>query len=424
MRPRIGGLALLVLALLPGAAGARGLTLGFFDPYFAAPTPGGAARLTEAAGAGAQIVRVQVSWADVAPARPAHAADPADPVYSWATVDGAVAAARTQGLQVLLSFTGAPRWAEGRNRPASANPGSWRPSPAAVGAFATALARRYASQVRYVQVWNEPNLSRYLAPQWDGRTPFSPGRFRAMLNAAYPGVHAAGVRLVTAGTAPYGDDPSPAGRRIRPVSFWRSVVRRRVRFDVLAHHPYAIRGPFDPALDADDVALPDVHRLIRIVARAVRRGRVLPRRTKPTWVTEVSWDSDPPDPDGVRTQARWAAEALFVLWRQGVRTVFWLGVRDQPPTPSYAATLQSGVYFLSGKPKRSRSALAFPFVCRPGTVWALAPAPGPVDIVAGSGRIVRHVRASADRIVYARMKAAGTVRARQGDRTSLACTSR
>jgi len=96
---------------------------------------------------------------------------------------------------------------------------------------------------------------------------------------------------------------------------------------------------------------------------------------KALWVTEVSYDSNPPDPHGVPilTHARWVQQTLYELWRQGASLVSWLLIRDQPPIPNYGATYQSGVYFHDGAPKLSQRAFAFPFVIEPAghgrTVW-------------------------------------------------------
>jgi hypothetical protein len=410
-------IALLLAAVAAAPARAAGLTTGFFDGAFASAD---GARLDEAKASGASMVRIGVTWAGIAPARPAHPADPADPAYRWASTDAAVAAAGARGLQVLLSVDAAPAWAEGARRPGSVPAGAWKPSAAAAGAFVQALARRYPG-VRWIQLWNEPNLSGYLAPQWSHRRPWAPVRYRAMLNAAYAGLRRAGTgaRLVTAGTAPYGD-PDVGGQRMMPLRFWRAVLARPVRFDVLAHHPYGIGSPHRHALNADDVAVPDVYKLVRLVRRS---RNALPRGRHRFWVTEMSWDSRPPDPHGVpaATQARWLSDGLYLLWEQGVSAVFWFQVRDQPPVPSYAATLQSGVYFLDGRPKPSQRAFAFPFACDRGTVWALAPARGPVLVEDRRGHVVKRLAAGASRVVRARLR--GTLHAVQGTHTSLACTA-
>ena len=420
----------------PAARAARpsrnGLTTAFFDPRFSEASDDGLARLDGARAAGAGVVRIQVDWRNIATRKPATPSDPDDPAYAWNRADAAIEAAAERGLEVLLSFTGAPPWAEGSKRPRNITDGAWRPSAKAVGAFATAVARRYSESVDYLQVWNEPNLNTYLAPQWQRRggrlVPFAPGRYRAMVNAAYPGVSAAGIGLVGAGAGPYGD-PARGGRRIRPVTFWRMVFRKRTKLDVFAHHPYSVGGPRQRALSTKDVALPDVHRLVSIVRSASRRGRISPRGTKPIWVTEVSWDSNPPDPDGVpaATHARWVADSFFVLWKQGVDHVFWFQVRDAPAEPSFAATNQSGILLVDGGAKRARRAFVFPFSCeRSGSrtrVWAKAPSRGRVRIVDSGGDTVRTLTPDRHRIVYATVAGRGTFKAFSGDVESISCRS-
>jgi hypothetical protein len=417
---------LLVLAvagagvLASPAAATAPLATGFLDGAYSADDPAvRAAAFSSTRDLGGTVVRVPFGWSGVAPAsRPTgfDAQDPADPAYRFDVVDAAVREATARGLTVLLSFNGAPAWAEGRGRPAGAVPGSWRPDPGAVGDFARALARRYDGtfpdprrpgaalpRVRRWQLWNEPNLPIYLSPQWERRggalRPAAPGIYRAMLNAFYRGVKAVdrGSFVLSAGTAPYGD-PAAGGGRLQPVRFWRELLcvgtslralpcSDPVHLDGISHHPYGIRGPDSHSLNADDAAIPDITKLTRVLRAAQRQGRVLPRARKRVWVTEMSWDSSPPDPQGVpvQTQARWLEQAFYVLWRQGVDTVLWFQVRDQPPNPSYAATNQSGVLYLDGSPKPSAQAFRFPFVVHRvarGRVqaWGRAPSAGRLTV--------------------------------------------
>jgi hypothetical protein len=240
------------------------------------------------------------------------------------------------------------------------------PNVKALGDFMTAAGRRYAGQVRAWQIWNEPNLSQHLAPQWRNGKLFAPVRYRQLLNASYDALKAVDPAnvIVTAGTGPYGD-PRPGGNRIMPVRFWRAVLcldgaRLKPRtcpepasFDALAHHPYGVRGPRSHARNDDDVAVPDLARLRRVERAAVRARTVRPATRKQLWVTEVSWDSSPPDPDGVPAEqhAQWLSDAMSVLERQGVNVVTWFRLRDQPPVPNFGSTNQSGLYLLTGEPK-------------------------------------------------------------------------
>jgi hypothetical protein len=243
--------------------------------------------------------------------------------------------------------------------------------------------------VRYFQVWNEPNLSRYLSPQWTQHgndfSAYSPHHYRAMLNAFYGGVKSVqpDAVVLTAGTAPFGD-PAPGGQRIMPLRFWRVALAKRARFDVLAHHPYGVRTPTSPGLNPDDVTAADMGKLRRLLRI---RGY-----HQPFWVTEFAFDSSPPDPDGVPAaqHARWLTEGFYVLWKAGVRTILWFQIRDQPPAPSYAASSQSGTYLIDGRPKPAATAFRFPFLVVPGrgklTAWGRAPEAGTLVIQRRSGK--------------------------------------
>jgi hypothetical protein len=447
-------------AIPAGATAARPLRLGFLDGLFA--TGDAPKWLDQAKSDGADIVRLPSSWADLAPTRPTRATEPDDPAYRWSVLDTAVKAASARGLDPLVSLTGAPAWAEGPGRPKSATPGSWRPNPSAFGAFAQALSRRYDGtypdpaasgaplpRVAAFQPWNEPNLSSYLAPQWTksagGYREASPSMYRALQNAFTRGVHASQPTAlsVTAGTAPFGD-PQPGGSRIMPARFWRGVLCvsatfKRVSscggadFDVLAHHPYSIRGPRGRALNRDDVSVSDMGKLKRILKSAERLGTT--PGTHGLWVTEVSWDSKPDDPDGVpeRTQAQWLSESFMLLWRQGIDTITWYQMRDQAG-PNFAATVQSGTYRANGKPKLSARAFAFPVAIVRRTrntarVWLRAPAGGTVTLQArrkGQWVNARRLKGVRHGVLEASMTLSGAtaVRAVQTGRTSLAAPLR
>ena len=462
-------LATLVVGPAARAEAAAPLHIGFFDGVYASADP--AERdlwLDTTVAVNADTVRIDIGWPVAGgPTRPAglDARNPADPHYDFGRADAAIVAARSRGLQVLASFTGAPAWVDAKGRPRDVVPGTWKPSPRALEDYGAALARRYSGRfpdparpgqtlprVKAFQVWNEPNLDKYLNPQWTRSRATSPKVYRAMLTGFYRGVKSTGSRalVVTAGTAPFGD-AQPGGRRIQPARFWRELLclrlvrgaprprscPARARFDVLAHHPYSVGRPRRKALNADDVSIPDIVKLTRLLRAAERSGRALPRKRHPIWVTETSYDSSPPDPDGVpaATHARWLQEAFFLLWRQGVDTITWFQVRDQLPAPSFAASNQSGVYFADGRAKPAARAFRFPLVAERATrtshrVWGRSPLAGRLRIQRRSGtrwRTVRTVQAKRGGtflLRVGRISAGERLRARVGKETSLSWLAR
>jgi hypothetical protein len=465
----VGSAALLLAAAatLLAAAGAhagRGLTTGFTDNVLLSPTASvRAGWLARAVDEGAGVVRLDVLWSRVVrgiPTGDAQSSDPSWTGYDFSTLDAAVGDASARRLQVVITVLDAPRWAEGPGRPASAPPGTWMPRPAALGAFAHAAALRYSgtyvpagvskplARVRYWQAWNEPNLSVYLTPQWRrvgrGYVPASPLIYRGMLNAFYTAVHRVqpSAEVLSGGTGPYGD--APGGARMPPAQFTRELLclrhpglipvhcRDRARFDILDHHPYSVGGPTFQAFNADDVAIVDLAKLTRPLRRAERLHLVGGASRHALWVTETSWDTNPPDPRGVpvERQARWLEQAFYLLWRQGVTTVLWLLIVDAPPIPDYASTYQSGTYLLDGSAKPSAQAFRFPFVAlRQGRgtllVWGKAPAAAPVEVerkVGPTWRAMRRLVPAAGGVFEARVSLHGRVllRARQGADVSLA----
>lgn len=391
---------------------------------------------------GATWIRLEAYWNLIAPAqRPAgfNAADPASPGYDWSYLDGAVRSADAVGQRIMVTISYAPRWALGRNPPRGTPPGTYKPSPADLGQFATALARRYSGhfpdplvhganlpRVTYFQAWNEPNINVSLSPQWErgarGRlVPASPAYYRRMLNAVYRSVNAADPRayVLSAGLAPYGNPPG--GGRVGPVLFMRDLLclrpaslratrcPGRAHFDGFDHHPYSI-NPTSHAVNATDASVPDIGRLIRLVRAARRDHTVLPAGPKGIWVTELNWGSNPPDPHAISLtkQAGYLARAFYVLWSQGVSHVFWYLIRD--PGFSDDGLTGSGVFFANGTPKPAATGFRFPFVAlarRHGgaILWARAPAPGQVTVQVERGgrwRYLLRARTTGQGIFYAR----------------------
>ncbi len=469
--PAALAIALLLCVAPSGARAQRPLSIGFDDSVLGV-SASGASRATwigRAKAEGATIVRVTVPWASIAPTVLGAgfvASDPSSPGYRWSGLDAAVRQLTAAGIAPLLDVWSAPAWAEGAGRPATAPAGTWDPSPAALAAFASALARRYDGsfpdpqrpgqalpRVRYWQAWNEPNLSVYLNPQWQrgagGWAPVSADIYRGLLNAFYGAVKtvAASNFVLAAGTAPYGDPPG--GERVPPVTFDTALLcltgTSRLRpsacpdpphLDALAHHPYGIDGPTWHARNPGDAAVPDIPRLSRLLDAAERFGHVLPRGHKQLWVTELAWDSRPPDPHGysLAVQARWYEQALYVLWNEGVDTVLWLQIVDSPPQPDYSSTFQGGVYELGGRPKPSALAVRFPFVTqRLGAstlrAWGRAPAGGRLRIEQlrrGRWRTISTLAVASRQVFLARLAVRGParVRAQVGGQTSLVWTQR
>jgi hypothetical protein len=432
----LAGITALVSGALGGTPSARaatppGLTTGFMDDQLF-PSTDPAVRslwLTRAKNEGVGLIRITVLWRyAVGPTPPQNPTDPSDPSYAtdhMHQVDAAVADARARGFDVLLTPWLAPEWAEGASEPADVPEGSWKPNATAFGQFGQMLAERYSGfygglpRVSYFEAWNEPNLSSFLTPQWQGGNPWSPLRYRELLNQFYAGVKRApgDAQVVGGSTAPFGDDlgdpQTPANPRLRPMVFLRKLFcmnnalkplacPAKPHLDILSHHPVNIFiPPTTPASDPDDVEIADFHKLGTLMDAAERARHVVPAGSHPLWATEIYWLTNPPNPIGPSplTQARWLEQGMYLLWKQGARVVVNYLIRDQALVPGQAPGSQgsTGVFFNSNKPKPAYTAFRFPFVTERASakrviVWSKVPTTGKLEIqmlVKGEWRTVR-----------------------------------
>jgi hypothetical protein len=297
-------------------------------------------------GVGADYVRIIVYWDSVQPTPTSH---------NWTEPDKQINEALAARLTPLVTVWRAPRWAE---RSTKGEAGTRNPDPAAFGAFAKQLAKRYPG-VHHWEAWNEPNLEHFLSPQMKNGHRYSPRLYRQLLDRFWRGVHSVDRSAKVAGGG--------LARRFKipPLQFMRDVFclnnrlqRARscpVHVDAWSHHPYTNGGPFTKQGDPDGVSMGDLPKMRRVVNAAARSGNVRPqRRSIPLWVSEFSWDTDGPDPDAVpmKRHVRWVSEALYQAWRSGVTLFVWHQLRDRPfPATQY----QSGLYFC-GVPSTSDDA--------------------------------------------------------------------
>jgi hypothetical protein len=389
-------------AVLPASAqatfqvGLQDQTLsGIGSESFAAPG------YTAVSAIGGSIVRVNAVFAAIAGPTPFNLSNPSDPHYRWAHLDQAVRRAAARHLQMLFMFYDAPVWAEGPGAPPATDqnvgPGAWEPNPILFGQYVRAVAQRYSGstpdplnpgialpRVANYEIWNEPNLSRYIAG------PNRVGQFRAMLGAGYNAVKSVNRsnNAVLGGLAPI----SPQGTlSSHPLSFLEQLfcVRRgrkhwvrtggcaqKVRFDALGVHPYSLAAtPTKPALDPNDMLVHDVYKVGPII-KAGEKLHTINSGRHPIWNTEWAWFTDPPQTqygDPEPAAARYVAYSMYSMWKAGVTAVIWQVLTDVLGGPNPGGGLETG----AGLPKLTMTAFSFPFIAsvnhRKGYGWGRAP---------------------------------------------------
>jgi hypothetical protein len=219
------------------------------------------------------------------------------------------------------------------------------------------------------------------------------------------------------------------------VTFDRALFSAPVHLDVLAQHTYPIQGPTWHAVNPGDVAVADLYKVAAVLHHAERTADALPRGPKQLWVTEVGWDSKPPNPQGVpiAEQARWYEQALYILWRQGVDTVLFLQLVDSPSNRhDYTSVYETGLYYVNGRPKPAATAFRFPFLTHRlsgGQVqaWGRAPVGGRLVLERRRGRswqVIGRIDVGLHQVFVKTIALTGSavLRAQVGGQTSLPWT--
>lgn len=211
-------------------------------------------RLDLLAATGATTTRVDLFWGDIAPSKPASPADPADPAYDFSRADLIMQGLAKRKITPIVSVYDTPDWATllpAPDPPVVVNPSA--PDPKAFGAFMGALATRYSGdftspggeklpEVRHFEIWNEPNLSLFFTPQFDGATPVALNAYAAMDRAAYPAIKKANAEaVVIAGVGGPRSSTSPSG--IGAMDWLRGLRSRGIPLDAYSQHVYPGTSP-------------------------------------------------------------------------------------------------------------------------------------------------------------------------------------
>jgi hypothetical protein len=336
--------------------------------------------LSELQGLGVQAIRMTMYWQDVAPSPNAKRRPSFDQTspgsYDWGSYAQLADDVHAHGMRLLIDVTGpVPQWAT-----KGAKDHLTDPIPAEYAAFMTAVGRRFGTDASAFSIWNEPNLVKFLAPQFaPGGRAVSPGLYRSLFFAGYNGLRAAGVKapILAGETAPVGNPITVA-----PLRFLRGVLCLnghyrptghcvRLPADGWATHPY-IRATFPTTLTgfgADDVPFGGIGRLVTALNRAAAAGMVA--RNLPIYLTEFGVESYPNTISGVSLslQSDYRSIAEYLAYANPrVASFSQYLLTDSPPTPGPAIDryqFQTGLYLYAGhKPKPSYASFRLPLVVR------------------------------------------------------------
>jgi hypothetical protein len=291
---------------------------------------------------GVPFVRFTLRWNQTAPRRPKDLTSPRDGAYDWRRSDRILRGLRRHGLTPVLTLVGTPAWANSGRAPNFAPP-----HPRDFRGFATAVARRYP-WVRYWLIWNEPNKRLWLRPTKASIY------VRHLLNPGYEAIHAVLPRARVGGAA---TGPKAAAGGVSPTAWVRAMWAAGARLDAYAHHPY-------PSTPAETPSSGGCKNCPWITMATIRKLLILVKRyfgSKPIWLTEYGYQTNPPDTFlGVtlKRQATNLSLAAMRAWRlPRVTMLIQYLYQDEPQLSRF----QTGLSFVDGRWKPSLQAFRLPF---------------------------------------------------------------
>jgi polysaccharide biosynthesis protein PslG len=343
---------LLAAGSVASAAAARRAPFGLFgvvlDPALPLSAPGALdSQMALMAQSGVESVRTDFDWS---------ATEPSPGRYDWSTTDAIVREASMHGLQLLPIIEFTPSWASSHR---GSNFQFYAPSnPNTYASFATQLIRRYGphgsfwaanravpyAPIRYWQVWNEPEGTKY-----DWRSTPWPRTYTRLLKATYRAIHRAdrGAHVVSGALV------SLNGTNLTPWAEATSLYRAGFRgyFDILAVNTFT----YSPSITKTIAYTVEIASRVRQMMRAYHDG------SRPMWVTEVTWTAaagkiPKTEYGGFETTPKGQAQRLTAYYKEiatkhpaGIQRAFWYTwvspyvdrqILGNPPTFQYSGLVK------------------------------------------------------------------------------------
>jgi polysaccharide biosynthesis protein PslG len=218
--------------------------------------------------------------------------EPQRGVYDWTHADLVVNQAVNQGLTIIARLGYVPEWARPKYAPHLYLDEKGYDDFAH---FAAEFARHFSGRVKYIIVWNEPNLSQ----EW-GFRPVDPVGYTDMLRRTYTAIKAVAPEVQVLGGA-LAPTLAPAGSEwgMNDLDYLQAMYDAGAKdyFDALAVHAYG--WTFSP----DDPPSPDAvnFRRVELVRQVMERNG---DTAKHMFITEGGWNDHPRWTKAVRPSQR------------------------------------------------------------------------------------------------------------------------
>lgn len=232
-----------------------------------------------AAEAGIGWVKQQFVWAEIE-LQDVNLHDPANWQRSWGKYDEIVALCERYGLQIIARLDHPPAW----TRQDNAIPESPPDDLADYADFVYGFVKHYQGRVRYIQIWNEPNIY----PEWGDRE-VAPAGYVEMLKMAYQAAKSAdpNVYVLSAPLAPTLEN-FVMRRNLNELVFLEEMYQAGAAdyFDILSANAFGFDLPPEDPPSADRLNFQRVALQAEIMAR-YGDGH------KAVWINEYGWNASP-----------------------------------------------------------------------------------------------------------------------------------
>jgi len=236
--------------------------------------------------AGLGWAKQQFSWEEIEPVRKGEFFDERTRRSSWEKYDLIVDLCEEYGLQVIARLDRPPDWAREDNTYKERPPDNFED----YGDFVYTFVDRYRGRVKYIQIWNEPNIF----PEW-GNRPVDPAGYVELLRVAYqrareadPNIYVLSAPLaITLGQV----HPEP-GKWIsmNEIQFLEEMYQAGAKeyFDILSANAFGLSSP--PEEPAQPKVL-NVQRVLFLRQTMEQYGDA----DKAIWFNEYGWNASPED---------------------------------------------------------------------------------------------------------------------------------
>jgi len=233
--------------------------------------------LEMAKAAGIGWVKQQFSWEEIEPKK-GQFMDERTRRPTWDKYDRIVSLCEEYGLQIIARLDRTPQWAI---RPDAAGYQGPPQNFSDYGDFVSAFVNHYGTRIRYIQIWNEPNLWY----EWGNRIPDA-REYTELLKIGYqrakeanPNVYVLAAPLAQT----WGDTRAPS-----ELDFLSQMYQAGAKdyFDILLANGFGFAYPPE---DPPDPARLNLSRVLLLREIMVRNGDA----GKPVWFSEFGWNASP-----------------------------------------------------------------------------------------------------------------------------------